>query len=394
MSTRRLIVLGSMSFAAVGIAVVLPGLFLPLLIDRLDLRFSGAGSLLAAQPLGHLSVVLVLPRVARNLDGRWSSAAGALVLGVGLVALGWVRTWPAALAAMAVTGFGIGAVEIGTNTVLLLNGAQPNRVLNFTHLFFGVASVLTPFLAASALAFGIPWFGIWASGAALVWLAAVAWVFCVAAPGFHGSDVPRPVVRRNARGHAAKIALAVAMGTYVGAEIGFGSWYTKYATSVHRLSLPAAGQGLAAYWAGLTLGRLLLALWAPGRSSVRFLATLALSATAAAASSLIAPGAAAFTALGALLGLSLAGIFPGILALAAQWYPGDVARVTGALLAGAGMGQMLFPWLMAVLADYTGIAAAMWMYPVLCLLVAASVVAGGAMERSRFVGRERRAGQG
>lgn len=379
---RRLVVLGSLTFSAVGVAVVLPGALLPLLIERLDLRISDAGLLLATQPLGHLCAVLLLPRALPRVESRWLLACAGVVLGSAVAALGAALAWNTALLAMAVSGLGIGVLEIGTNTVLLVNTSRPNRVLNFTHLFFGVASVLTPPLAAAALENGVPWSWVWIAAGTHVAITGLLWG--TLAPPLNRSSArigaPRMGARRSIRWP--KIALAAAMAAYVGAEIGFGSWYTKYFTLAHGGSLVTAGHGLAIYWGGLTVGRFLLALWAPGHSSVPFVAALGATAALTASLALVAQGASTFVFFAGVLGVALAGIFPGILALAARWYPGQVATVTGMLLAGAGVGQMLFPWAMALIAERLGVPRAMWVYPLLCASVSTGVL-WGALTRSR-----------
>ncbi|MCX8071369.1 MAG: hypothetical protein N3C12_02800 [Candidatus Binatia bacterium] len=380
LAVRRLIVLGSLSFASVGIAVVLPGALLPLWIDRLAIELSQAGLLLAVQPLGHLAAVLLCPYLlGESTVARTLAVAGAM-LASGLAAIGWLTAWQAALAAMALSGASIGMLEVATNTVLLTRTPQPNRVLNFTHLFFGVASVCTPPAAALALRVGFPWEWLWMWAAVPIAVTALCWLFT--APGIGAQPQSSSRAARGQlgeRGWGPTLALAAAMAAYVGAEIGFGSWYTEYATSVYGVSLVAAGYGLAGYWGGLTVGRLLLALWAPGHSSVAFVAGLAVSAAALSGLALGAPGMGAFIFTTVGLGLALAGIFPGILALSTGWYPRDIARVTSALLAGAGLGQMAFPWIMAVLAQHVGLARAMWIYPLLCCLVAMAVAIGQAM---------------
>ncbi len=377
-----------MSFAAVGIAVVLPGALLPVLIERLGLRLSDAGLLLAAQPFGHLCSVLLLPYAVSRLDSRGPLVVAGSLLSAAVAALGWVSGWHGALLAMAISGASIGALEVGTNTVLLVHTPEPNRILNLTHLFFGVTSVLTPALAALGVEAGVRWEWVWALASVPILAMALCWA--AFAPSLAGTR-PKPLTeqpRTNVLGQWPKLALVVAMGAYVGAEIGFGSWYTKYLAVAHDVPLASAGRGLSLYWAGLTLGRLLLARWAPGQSGVPFVTALGIGAAFVGAGALMAPGAMTFMLLGTLLGVSLAGIFPGLLALAARWYPTQVARVTGALLSGAGLGQMLFPWAMATVAEEVGVPRAMWIYPGLCFLVSVSVLWGSRRQRRRSVKAE------
>lgn len=371
MGGAHLLILGAFSFSVVGIAVVLPGALLPVFFARLGLSLSDAGMFLAAQPLGHLVAVLAAPRVFPLVSAHRQIAGACLVLACALVGLGVSGSWTGALATMAATGIGIGVLEVGTNTVLLRESPTPNRTLNLTHLFFGVASIVTPLLATWATNRGVPWPWLWATAALCAAVTGTAWLLAASRPSKADSGVPRATV--PARPRLSVVILAVAMGMYVGAEIGFGSWYTKYLTTTLGTSLPAAGSGLALYWAGLTTGRLALGVLAPGRSSARFIGGLSVAAGCMASVSLLAPSPAWFWVAGAGFGAALAGIFPGILALAGHWYPDALARSTGLLLAGAGAGQVVFPWVAAIAAEFVGLAPAMWVYPALCFGVALTV---------------------
>lgn len=379
MRTARLLCLGALAFGAVGVAVVLPATLLPVLIERLALSFTSAGMFLAAQPLGHLVAVLAAPRALRNVSPRWllSTACFALAMAVG--ALGWVVTWAGALAVMVLSGMGIGVLEVGTNTVLLRAARSPNRILNLAHLFFGVTSVATPALATLAMNAGAPWAGVWAVAGVLVATPGLAWLALLPSRYDLGVDSARSSARSLPRGVV--VALALAMATYVGAEIGFGSWYTKYMITTYGVPLSAAGTGLALYWAGLTGGRLVLGLVAPAHGQVRILVVFSAAAAVTSAAALLAPDASVFVACTALLGATLAGIFPGILAVAGRWSPHALPAVTGILLAGAGSGQILFPWAMAAVAEHIGLVRAMWFYPMLCLSVGVALLVAEARRR-------------
>lgn len=363
-----LLILSAASFSCVGAALVLPGTLLPVMVVRLGLDYREAGSLLAAQPLGHLTAVLGAPWVFRNASSGHLATFGFLPLAT---ALGWLASatsLPAAATAMFLSGVGIGLIEVGTNAEILGDLQRANRMMNLAHLFFGIACVTIPPLATLSLEHGFPpgLSFVVAAAAALVggmlWFTRRSQSNPSRGPASSATLPPRRL-----------LFLALAMALYVGAEIGLGSWFTQYATQELGSSLWQAGWGLSLYWGGLTIGRLLLGLGAPAAPSTRLVTSLALASTVSSTAMLVSSEATLYVLFAALTGAAFSGIFPGILALAGRERGADPKGVTSLLLASAAGGQIVFPWAMGALAKELGLSVAMWLYPALCLGLFAAV---------------------
>lgn len=361
--TGSLLARSAASFFCVGVALVLPGALLPVLVIRLGLDFQEAGGLLAAQPLGHLVAVLSVPLVFQSFTPGRLVAVGFIPLTVSLGWLAVAASLPVALAAMFGSGLGIGLIEVGTNTELLRDPGRANRMMNLAHLFFGLACVLTPALATlfvdRGLSAGLPFLVASAASVAsgLLWLMA------------RPHQLPGPP-RTSRSSHApaqGMVFLGIAMALYVGAEIGLASWFTQYATQELGVSLGQAGWGLSLYWSGLTLGRLILGLSASAAPSARLVTGLALASTLSTTAMLLFSKATLYLLFAAITGVAFSGIFPGVMALAGRESNTDPRSATTLLLSAAAGGQMIFPVALGTFANRAGLSGAMWLYPALCV---------------------------
>jgi fucose permease len=314
------------------------------------------------QPLGHLVSVFVAPRAIALLGARATIRFAFLVPAVGFLGFGVASSWILGAAMMFVTGLGIGAVEVAVNTLIITRGGERRTsLLNLTHLFFGVASVLVPVAATQAVAAGMSWAMLCLLTATLLVAVGVAW----------GGLPDDPPAKMAAGSGGAElqwtflVLLALTLAVYVGAEMGIGSWLTKYMMTVHGASLTVAGNVLSLYWLGLTAGRLGLSLFAHRVRDENLLLALSALATLSVTVAMTA-GSATVSAAGFIAtGLGFSGIFPGVIAIGGRRHPQAAARATSVLIGGAGIGQITLPWLMSVLADRSGMVFGMALYGLL-----------------------------
>ncbi len=357
--------------------MTLAGALLPVLLDDFGISLMQAGSMLAFQPIGFLVAV----SVARRLIERWGLAAivslGILTAALGFAAFASVSSWTAAAATMLVAGLGIGLAEVAANAaVITVAYERSGNFLNFVHLFFGVGSFVTPVLATRALAAGASWRSAFLVVAGLTAVVGLAWMLVRLAPArIVGDDAKTP----RGRSAGAVVLLAVMLGLYVGTEMGVGGWLTKYLVAEHEVSLAAAGGVLSAYWFGLAAGRLLLSVVPLRSARLGEEGLLVLLSAAASAALLVAVTSTSFVASAVaftLTGLGFSGIFPGVVALGGRYQPQAVAAATSVVITGAGLGNIVIPWVMSAVADYAGVAAGMYVYAAMsiALLVLAIMV--------------------
>lgn len=377
------VVLSAITFGVFGACMTLPGTLLPILVEQFAIRLVEAGSMLALQPIGYLLSVLVAGTLIDRFGMRAMLRAAMLTSAGGFVGFGLTSHWAAGAAMMWVTGLGFGVQEVATNTLLInLGGERRANILNLAHLFFGVGSFVGPFLAAHGVAAGVSWRVAFAVAGGLAAAVGVGWSLLPADAGMpapDASDIPR----RRARRSPLAMTLAVLLGLYVGVEMGIGGWLTKYMVTVRHVALDTAGNTLSVYWLGLAAGRFILSVLSHRFREESLILVLAGAATTALAAALLSPTLWGATAGFAATGFGFSGIFPAVIALGGRHHPHDTAQVTSMMIAGAGLGGIVVPWLMSAIADRGGLVAGMTFY----LATAAIMVLLAAVLR-RFLRRQ------
>lgn len=368
------VALSAASFGVLGACLTLPGTLLPLLVEQFKVRLVEAGSMLALQPSGYLVAVIAAGRLIDRFGLRAVVSVGLLTSAAGFAGFGLASGWMNGAAMMFVTGLGFGVMEVGTNALLIgVGGERRANLLNFAHLFFGVGSFIGPGVSAHAVAAGVSWriafvvAGLVTAGVGVGWrfLSIAVPPRAAGSPAAHAASTPVRLA----------LWLAVLLGLYVGAEMGIGGWLTKYMVTIRGVALTYAGNALSVYWLGLAAGRLMLSVFSHRVREQTLLVTLTVMAAVAVVAALIVDGPARAVLCFAATGVGFSGIFPAVIALGGRCYPHDTARVTSVMIAGAGIGGIVIPWVMSAIADGAGLVAGMGFYAAICALMVLLAVA-------------------
>jgi len=143
---------------------------------------------------------------------------------------------------------------------------------------------------------------------------------------------------------------------YVGAEVGLGTWAYTLLTESRGIPSTAAGFWAGSYWGTFTVGRVLAGLYAHRIGVNRLIWGSLLGALIGAALLWWNPAPAASLAGVALIGLSVAPIFPGLVSGTSQRVsPRHAANTIGMQMGATGLGAALIPGLIGVLADQTSL---------------------------------------
>lgn len=380
------------------------GLLVPSLIRSIEHDFgqSDAGLGLfylvnaAAYGIGSLAGGLLTERFGRRLV----LAGGLAIQAIALVAQGVVLNWAVFLVAAVPRGLGSGAIDGGAQALFLeVFDDRPVRALNVLHVFFSIGSLVAPLALASAVDAGIRWPALFAASGLASTALAAAFVLLPMPAGRRARGSPAPP--RQGRGSnlpawgradgpaAARprisrplVAAALAIACYVAAEVGISSWLVGYLGSVQ---LSTATLALSLFWAGLTLGRLLVAPVAERFDPVRLAAAASILAGLAIAGALLAPTVDAAIVLFGLAGLAFGPIYPTIIVIGARIQPGRSAAVTGLLAGVAVAGAVAYPPLMGAISVASGLGAAMLGTAILSIVCAVLVVVAGARRTGRQV---------
>lgn len=307
------------------------------LAARVGVAAEALGFLFSARAVGYLLGSLVSGKVYDGAPGHRILAAGVAAL-AGLFLSIPLATSPFSLAALfLLVGAAQGFVDVGNNTLISwVHGEKVGPFMSALHCFFGVGALLSPMIAAKGGGVG-PAYALLAAT-----IAPSAILFAVVS-----SPSPRKATA-EAEGSPDKPLLVALLAAlfffYQGAEVGFGGWIFTYASAVG-LSKEAASTLTSVFWSAFTAGRVLTIPLSLRVAPRRLLAADFALALAGLAVILLLPGsrAALFSGV-ALVGLSLASVFPMAISLAGREMRLS-GSVTSRLLVGASAGSMVLPWL-------------------------------------------------
>lgn len=327
---------------ALGLAAAALGPTLPSLAENTGSALGQMGILFSARSLGTLLGAWRGGGLFDLLSGNPLIAAVLLAEG-GLLAVVPIATH---LWLLAVVFFLMGLMEgmlnVGGNTLLIwLHSTNLGPFLNGLHFFFGLGAFLSPIIVAQALLLN--------SGfKAAYWILALfrlpiaIWIIRQPSPRQQGgSSTVRGEITRP--GLIALIALFFFL--YVGAEVSYGGWIFTYTTTLG-LSTPVAAAYLtAAFWGGLTLGRLLsIPLARRTRPRLVLLVDLLGCLSSLAILSYVSNSLWIVWVGTIATGLFMASVFPTTLAFAERRVA-ITGRVTGWFFTAGSAGAMSLPWL-------------------------------------------------
>ena len=319
-----------------------------------------------------------------RLGRRTVLTAGALIHGVGILALGLAPSWGVFVLVTLPAGWGAGTLDGGSNGLFLdLFRSGRGRAMNLLHLFFSIGALTAPLVVGALVDGGLAWPLIMV-GTAVMPVALAAGFLAVPMPsGHHRNERPPevPGVARDGQSAGRPIAdrialplvlLGVAILAYVGSEVGVSNWLVRF---LEPAPLTTATLALSLFWGGLAAGRLVSSLVADRFDHVRFTAACAVALSIALVGAIFVPSLPVSIGLFAVVGFASGPIFPMILAIGGERYADRSAGV-GALLTGFGViGGTVYPPLMGLLSVTVGLTVAMLGAVVLGLVCAAALIA-------------------
>ena len=339
------------------------GLLVPSLIRSIEPAFgqtdAGIGVFFfvnsAASAGGALGGGFITERIGR----RVVLPAGVLLIALGLTGLAAAPTWEAFLLATVPFGVGMGTLDGGANGLILdLYPTSRGRALNLLHLFFSIGALASPLFVGRLLEAGAGWQTIILGTAVAALPIAVALAITHLPSGRHARHPAEAGAAGPSRIVVAwpLVALAVAIACYVASEIGVSNWLVRF---LEEATVGLATSALALFWACLALGRLLSAAWSDRFDHARFAATAAFIASIALAAAAVVPSLPASIVLFGAVGFAFGPVYPLIMAVAGDRFPGRAAAVSGVLASAAVLGAILYPPIMGFLSVAVGLGVAM-----------------------------------
>ena len=311
----------------------------------------------AAYALGALGGGFATERLGRHVV--ITAAIGLHAFGV--LALGLAGVWPLFLAFALPAGLSAGGIDGGINGLFLdLFRTQRGRALNLLHVFFSVGAFVAPLVIGQLVDFGVAWRSLYvATGLAALPIAAFAWFLQLP----HGLHAPGSATNGDGGVTGRRLLfvwplplLAIAIGTYVASEVGVSNWLVRFLSDA---PLVVATRGLALFWAGLAIGRLVSARIADRFDHVRFTTIWSLTSAAVIVGAVLVPSLPLAIVGFGIVGFAMGPIFPMVMAIGGERFPERSAAVGGLLTTAAVVGGVVYPSVMGLLSDTVGLTIAM-----------------------------------
>jgi fucose permease len=383
-AARRVRLVGYLSFALIGWS----GLLVPSLIRSVEHDFNqtdaGLGIFYFVSALfwatGGLTAGLLTERVGRRVTLPLAAAS----LSIGLAGLAVAPTWPLFVLAAVPLGLGGGGIDAGVNGLFLDLHPGHGGPLNLLHFFFSVGALTAPFVVGLLVDAGLSWALIPLGSAAVALLIGRLLLTVKVASGRRDRasrpDRPREVQRLLT---IPLLMLAIAIGSYVAAEIGTSSWLVRFFASA---PLTVATASLSLFWGGLAVGRLLASRYADRFNPVAFATVCALVAGIAGVAAVLVPSVPASIALFALAGFGQGPIYPMIMTVGGTLNPGRSGAVSGLLTGSAVLGGLVYPPIIGFISVTAGIGIGLLGAGLLALAAAGALVGAHLLQRQRATG--------
>jgi fucose permease len=297
--------------------------------------------------------------VTERIGRRRVLALAVLLAAIGLGAIATVGSWPLFLLAAIPLGLGSGAIDGGGNALILdMFASARGRALNLLHLFFSLGALGSPFVVGRLVESGVPWQAVVLGTALAALPLAILFAVIEMPSGRHATE------RGNAASAGARrlaldpllLVLALAIACYVASEVGVSNWLVRFLASA---PLGIATTALTLFWAGLTLGRLISARLVDRFDHATFATVSAVVLAAALVGAVIVPSLALSVALFTVAGFVSGPIYPLIVAIGGERFPGRSAAVGGFLAGTAVIGGVFYPPVMGFLSVTVGLPVAM-----------------------------------
>ncbi len=345
---------GMTAFFLSGFCFISSGIIVSLLRDRYQFSYSFSGTLVSVASIGNMTALLA----SGILPGILGEKATTLLLCSGYF-LGYLLMFLTGKPAVLLLAFLLVGIAKGCAankcTVLVGNNAEDRaKAMNLMNAWFSLGALLCPFLIAflqkksSVLPMaGVSFFGLclWAA----FWYARIPGLS--ASTGKENRKTDYSFLRNTTFW-----LLAALLFCQNAAEYTVNGWIVTYYKNEHILSGAAAAYTVTVQWTMSLIARLLLAFRLKTRKPYKAMSVMGVGLTLMYLVLLrMQTAVPALTALG-LLSFSIAGVYP--LAVASIGKMTSSASV-GFILSFGGIGGILFPWLVGIIADLFGLRSGM-----------------------------------
>ncbi|MCL6603424.1 MAG: MFS transporter [Paenibacillus sp.] len=367
---KKLIWIGCLSYFVIGLAHVVLGSILPVLLQSYNQNYSAGGELIFSQFAGFLAGVLVSPLLNRRFGKRGSILIATGLLLVAEVAYSFLPPWEWMYVIAVGAGFGFGMIEAVIGTIIIAAITEGTAVaMSRLEVLFGVGALVMPLIASPLIAAGL-WRLSFLIVAGFTLVSLLFW-----GRGHFGKlqsvlDERAPL-RDKTKNHSTKTRkplpysgrqwgvlglFIVFFFLYVGTEMSLVNFMPAIFIAKLGMTESAAALTVTFFWLAMSTGRLFAGVIA---EKISYRVYVLVSCFITLLLFILFPFAthrlAAF-ALIALLGLFMSGIFSIALVFSSKVLPGAEETTPSIMIAAGGIGGAILPLLIGWAMDHLEVA--------------------------------------
>jgi len=353
-----LILLAFIAFVAIGLPNGLLGVGWPSIRAGFSIPLDAIGMLLFTFVVGYMTSSFFNGILLSRMGVGRLLAASCFLTGMALIGYTLVPAWWMMVLLGVFVGLGAGAIDAGLNTYVAAHFGED--LMQWLHASWGVGTTLGPII----MTLGLTNLNTWRFGYRVVGIfqLLLAVCFVVTIPMWKRNDTPlkegakkRLTDYKTSMGETLRQPLVwlsvLLFFLYVGAETSLGTWTYTLLTESRGVDETLAGFFAGSYWFTFTIGRIAAGMVAK-RVGVNKLVVGGLMGAVLGALLLVwNPNEIANVIAVALIGLSIAPIFPAMMS-GTRTRVGDhyAANTIGMEMTATGLGTAVIPSLMGVLA--------------------------------------------
>jgi fucose permease len=361
--TIFLIAISFFSYVAIGLPGGVLGVAWPSIRDTFGLSLDAVGALFIARTAGYFLAGYLNGQLVSRLGIGRLMALASVLSGVGMLGYALTPSWGFMVACAAIGGLGMGAIDAGMNTYFA--AVHSASLMNWLHAFFGLGAAISPAMTAALLGASVAWRWSYVIVAAALFLTGLlfsltwnSWQTGEQDPSNGASTKVHAL--DTLRIPAAWLGILMFL-LFTGLEASGGQWPYTLFTEGRGIDATTAGLWVSAYWASLTIGRILFGAIAT-RVGTTALLRAAMLGCIAGAVLIWTPAQVPYQSLPisflglALLGFFMAPLFPLSISDTPHLVGAEhAANAIGFQISAASLGFATLPGLAGVLAERLGL---------------------------------------
>ncbi|NWG07523.1 MAG: MFS transporter [Chloroflexi bacterium] len=353
-----LVILAYVAFIALGLPDGLLGVGWPSIRTGFSIPLDAIGMFLTALVVGYMTSSFLSGFLLSRVGVGRVLAASCFLTGGALIGYTLVPAWWMMVLLGVVAGLGAGAIDAGLNTYVATHFSE--GLMQWLHASWGVGITMGPII----MTLGLTNFSTWRFGYQVVGVFQIILAICfvLTLPMWSQNDAPsESETKKKLTDYKTPIGetlrqpqvwlSVVLFFLYVGAEGSLGTWTYTLLTESRGVDTTLAGFFAGSYWFTFTAGRIMAGLFAR-RAGVNKLVLGGLVGALLGAGLLVwNPTKTANVIAVAVIGFSIAPIFPAMMS-GTSTRVGDhfAANTIGMQMAATGLGTAIIPSMMGILA--------------------------------------------